>query len=279
MDPRSDADGSDPVVSGLGHEENARCDAAPFLTTLKNRKYMGPQDDLAVVAASKAVASAGLAAPLGERAGLYVAVGYIPFEESDLKTLVDASTEDGAFSMRRFSERGFQSVHPFLTFRCLSNMPAFHVSVNLCIRGPYFVTYPGPGQFYLALEEARFALASDAIDVALVGGVAYQKNFLVEHHFSRVDPEAKIANGAGFLVLQRRAEAREVRAELIELRVSYRPHQPFEERSEFEEEGVPAGERGAASLPFALSAMGAGTLLHRLRARDGIEGQSTWVRR
>ena len=38
------------------------------------------------------------------------------------------------------------------------------------------VNYPGPGQFYLALEAAAAALADGTIDVALVGGVAHQRN-------------------------------------------------------------------------------------------------------
>ena len=41
---------------------------------------MGVQDDLAVVAAGQAAASAGLGNALGERAGLYLSVGYLPFE-------------------------------------------------------------------------------------------------------------------------------------------------------------------------------------------------------
>ena len=48
---------------------------------------MGPQEALAVVAAGRALESAGLAGKaLGERAGLYLAVGYIPFEAQDLVT-------------------------------------------------------------------------------------------------------------------------------------------------------------------------------------------------
>ena len=84
-------------------------------------------------------------------------------------------------------------------------MPAFHVSLNFDVQGPYLVTYPGPGQFYAALEEAFAALDRGAIDLALVGGVAHQRNVLVEHHFGRsIRPcRAALANGAAFLVIER----------------------------------------------------------------------------
>src|SRR5439155_5672677 len=147
----------------------------------------GVQDDLAVVAAGRALASAGLGgAPLGERAGLYLVVGHVPFESADLDPLLAASTDEGRFSMARFSTAGFRAVNGLLTFRCLPNMPAFHVSTSFDVQGPYFVTYPGPGQFYLALEEALAALAEGEIDLALVGGAADQRNFLVEHHLGRL---------------------------------------------------------------------------------------------
>src|SRR5437667_1190818 len=153
MDARpEDAGGDYVVVTGLGHvvigPGDPPCDPMPYLKVKKLRKYMGVQDDLAVVAAAKALESAGLSgASLGERTGLYLAVGYIPFERADLDPLLAASLDaDGNFSMEAFSRAGFRTVNGLLTFRCLPNMPAFHVSTNYDIQGPYFVTYPGPGQ-------------------------------------------------------------------------------------------------------------------------------------
>ena len=167
---------------------------------------MGIQDDLAVVAASRAVQAAGNLGVPGERVGLYLAVGYIPFEQRDIERLVTKSVDGADFSMARFSTEGVASINPLLTFRCLPNMPAFHISLNLELRGPYFVTYPGPSQFYLALEQACLALEIGTIDVALVGGVANQRNFLVEHHMRRLDPPTpaeRLEDAAGCLVLER----------------------------------------------------------------------------
>lgn len=249
---------------------------------------MGPQDALAVVAAGRALDAAGLRGrPLGERAGLYLAVGHIPFEGADVDDLVEASTDEGGFSMERFSTDGCASVNPLLTFRCLSNMPAYHVSVNFDIQGPYFVTYPGAGQFYLALEEALEALAAGRVEVALVAGVAHQRNFLVAHHFRRLPdpvPRERLVDAAGCLILERASDLQERSigraGRLIRHDLSYRPHHPFEETVPFEEafEGAdaPEGEMGAASLPVWISRCGAGTIHHHLHDRDGIRAGSTW---
>src|SRR4029078_7528726 len=133
-------------------------DPAPFLRQRKLRKFMGRQDDLAVIAAGLALQSASRAGRLAERCGLYLAVGYIPFEEQDITQLLEASVEEGRFSMRRFATDGLNAISPLLTFRVLPNMPAFHVSLNFDVQGPYFVGYPGVGQLYGALEEAAAAL-------------------------------------------------------------------------------------------------------------------------
>ena len=86
---------------------------------------MGLQDCLALAAAARAVASAGLAGDLGERCGLYLAVGFIPFERSDIERLLAGSVVDGRLDMAAFASTGIDSVNPLLTFRCLPNMPAF----------------------------------------------------------------------------------------------------------------------------------------------------------
>jgi 3-oxoacyl-(acyl-carrier-protein) synthase len=295
MDARPDDAGSDPVVvTGLGHvvigNGDPPCDPMPYLKVKKLRKYMGVQDDLAVVAAAKALESAGLAgAPLGERTGLYLAVGYIPFEKADLDPLLAASLDaDGNFSMEAFSTAGFRTVNGLLTFRCLPNMPAYHVSTNFDIQGPYFVTYPGPGQFYVALEEALTALDEGSIEIALVGGVAHQRNFLVESHFARIEPPVPpdhLADAAGFLVLERdslaAARGAVACAWLSDFSVCYGARDPFTETIELED--LIDGDEslldyGAASLPVALSKAGpsGGEIPHSLRSRDGLTARSVW---
>lgn len=302
MDSRTDSDHSDSVAivaTGLGRfvvgDEAAVCDPLPHLRVKKLRKYMGVQDDMAVVAASRAVTAAGLSASeLGERAGLYWATGYIPFERRDLESLAVAATdhESNAFSMQRLSTTGFHAVNGLLTFQCLPNMPAFHISANLDLQGPYFVTYPGPGQWYVALEQARWALSNGDVDVALVGGVAYQNNALVRHHFERLErpvPVTSLRDAAGCLVLERRehAESRgaNVVAKLLDLNVTYQSFDPFADEPAFREEVTTDAEQvaaeftGPASLAVVLSRLAGqvhGSVRHQLQSRDGIVAASAW---
>lgn len=277
----------DVVVTGLGRALGAPSDPLPWLRVRKNRKLMGLQDDLAVVAAGRALESAGLAgASLGERAGLYVAVGSLPFERTEIDAILAASVEDGRFSMERFSTRALAAVSPLLTFRCLPNMPAFHVSAAFDVQGPSFVTYPGPGQLYVALEEACAALASGALDLALVLGVAAQRNFLVEHHHARLDPPVaaeRLGDAAGCLVLETEAGAASrgarARARPARIELAYAPHDPFARAEHVERvSGAPAPELelGPASLPVALASAGPGTVLHELSSRDGLRASSAW---
>jgi 3-oxoacyl-(acyl-carrier-protein) synthase len=263
-------------------------DPTPFLRQRKLRKYMGVQDDLAVVAAAGALRASGLDAPLGERCGLYLVVGYIPFEKRDIDGMLAVSLEDGRFSMPRFARRVFDAVNPLMTFRVLPNMPAFHVSLNLDIQGPYAVSYPGVGQFYAVLEQAAAALESGAVDIALVGGVADQENFLVGRHFSRLEPPidpSRAVNAAAFLVLETSGHARArgapPYARLVECRVQYAPGDPFAPASHaesFSGDGVSPLDgvfAGPSSLALALAAA-RGTVTHDVATRDGFVARSTW---
>lgn len=265
------------AVTGLGAvvlEPGTRTvDPMPFLVARKTRKFMGVQDDLAVVAAARAVSDARRSAPLGERAGVFFAVGYIPFEESDLAPVLEGSLVDGQFDMRAFSEVGYPRAHPLLAFRCLPNMPVFHVSTNLGARGPYVVAYPGPGQLYFALEQACAELERGAIDVALVGGVAHQHNFLVQHHLARTDdPAIEPRDAAGVMVLERAADAGDrAKLRLESMLVDYRPFDPLTETPRRVESFGP--ELGPATLPVALAE---GHRHHRVETRDGLVCESTW---
>ena len=160
------------------------------------------------------------------------------------------------------------------------------------IQGEYFVTYPGPGQFYLALSEALYTLSSGRITIALVGAVADQTNFLVAHHYQRLQhrvPASDLRDAAGFLIFERAAEhaARRgpSRGRLLDLKINYSPHDPFGEEPDPAEEFVgcarPDGEFGTASLAVALArsrdnSKQTRTVRHQLRTRDGLTASSAW---
>jgi 3-oxoacyl-(acyl-carrier-protein) synthase len=285
------------VVTGassvaLGPSDPPTLDPSAHLRAKKTRKFMGTQDDLAVIAAARALAQAELTAEaLGERAGLFAVVGYIPFNRDDIDPVLADSLSGEHFSMARFSSGGFQRAHPLLTFRCLPNMPAYHVSANFNVQGPYFVSYPGLGQVYSALEEACSELSAGRIDVALAFGVAHQRNFLVQHHFSRIEPpvaEGELWDAAACVVLERAeaaaARGARARAELVELTQRYTPHSAiFEQTAQREQVSgarLSEGARGPASLfallSEALAAGDAADVVHSVDTRDHVSAHSRW---
>lgn len=170
--------------------------------------------------------------------------------------------------MQRFSTNAFGALNPLLTFRVLPNMPAFHISLNFDIQGPYTVSYPGAAQFYTALEEAFAALDAQAIDVALVAAVADQENYLVRHHFRGVDP-SRLGNAAACLVLERQEDALRrgapARAKLTSWTLRCEDTPACDERHL---------AHGPASLGMAL-AHGHGALTHEVRER-GLVAASAW---
>jgi hypothetical protein len=304
MDPTSETAFSDSiVVTGIGicapdpfpREGPAPdIDVLPWLRSRKTRKFMGKQDELAVVAAGRALKNTQASQELlsGERTGLYMAVGYIPFERADIDSLVHHSMRAGQFSMEQFSTEGIEQVNPLLTFRCLPNMPIFHVSTNFGIQGPYFINYPAIGQFYIALERAIVALKRGRIELALVGGVADQRNFLVDYHLRRMAPglQPLARDGAAFLCVERRSSAErrsvEPRFRLESFELGYEPHDPMstppplQEKFSAADQSVssPPGYWGPASLGMELAgSLQAGrSYTHAFRAPDGVRASSQW---
>ncbi len=283
------------VVSGASSvvlERGEAVDSSAYLKQRKSRKFMGLQDELAVIAAGQALEAAGARAQsLGEACGLFASIGYIPFNERDIAPVLAASLEQGRFDMQRFASGGYQKAHPLLTFRCLPNMPAYHVSVNFDVQGPYFVSYPGAGELYTALEEAALALENGEVSVALLLGVAHQTNFLVEHHFSRIEPPVgpeHLRDAAGCLVLETaeaaRARGARALAELVSLELGYEPFDP-RATAMAQEQGFDGNrssselELGPAALVIGLErALGSAPreLTHRLRSRSGVRAASSW---
>ncbi len=177
----------------------------PWLLNRKMFKFMGKQDALAVVGCGRALERAGLLGQTsGTDTGLFLSVGYIPFERETINEVTELSTLNGEFSSLQFSNQVMSHFNPLITFKCLPNMPIFHTSLNFGIQGRYFISYPGVGQFYAALETAISSLENGESKVALVGGAADQNNFLVAHHFSRLGHgvEYNLVDTAGFLCLE-----------------------------------------------------------------------------
>lgn len=308
MDPQAQTRFSDPVViSGFGAFRGKPQEAVSEINNeqlktitalLKNpkmKKFMGKQDKMAVIAAHSAVQQANIPKEaFRENTGLFLSVGFIPFEYSDIEPLARHSAEDGKFSMERFSTEGISQVNPLLTFRCLPNMPIFHVSLNLGIQGPSFTTYPGIGQFYLALQEATEMLQNNTIQFALVGGVADQNNFLVQHHFQKTQPflEKQLVDSAGFICLEKlssaRSRAHQALFEQIYLDIQYpvplfeqeqpTSHQEYLSYSDQRLSWEAFGYLGPGSFPIFLSALepDLSHFEHQANTLDRFQIQSQW---
>ena len=254
--------------------QDSEIDVLPWLKYRKMKKFMGKQDELAVIACGLAARNAQLSEEdLRTKTGLYLCVGFIPFERQEIETIARNSSDNATFSMDLFSTKGFDEVNPLLTFRCLPNMPIFHVSLNLNIQGPYFITYPGAAQFYLALEQACIALEQKEIDFALVGGVADQNNFLVQHHYNRTGIRTRATpDAAGFLCLERNGTDHA----LLGLRTKYQPCKT--EQIERWTDADVQEHLGAASLAVLLDqSQKAGNVRHYLESVDGMQAESFWI--
>lgn len=280
---------SEVVVTGAGRSL-LPCDARPFLRNRKMLKLLSTQDSLAIVAAAEALRAAGLGdGSLGERAGLFFAVGHVSMSQPTIDTMIgQACDAEGNFSDLEFARGSYYELNPLMAFHCMPNAPAFHVSTCFDLQGPYFITFPGPGQFYTALDEARLALLDGRAEVAVVGASAAQNNVLVAYHFSRTVPPIPaedLIDAAGFLVLETAhgaaARGATVRARLLEMKISYRRYDLERDTPRPAESFSPAipemtGYFGSASLPTALALAPAGTFEHRLATMDGIHAASRW---
>ena len=244
----------------------------------KALKLMAKHDQLAVAAAKRAAADAawdGVAC--GARTGVYFSIGYIPFEQSSLDDLYRNASVDGRLDVQRGSTDAFQAINPLMTFKCLPNMPVFHVSHEMGISGSYFVTYPGPGQWFLALEKALQDLVERRVDYAFVGAAADQRNELVHHHYTRLLPDRLpyLVDSAAVLVLVRAAYPRPARALIQSHHVAYHPSDPFElNTARVTSQGL-AVETGPVdpvlSVALWLEQQDQRTLSYRLVTGDGYE--------
>ena len=95
------------VITGMGRAGDG-CDPAPFLRQRKMRKFMGRQDDMAVVAAARALAVCVARRIAARRAltGLYLAVGYIPFERRTSSGCSTPRSTPGGFRCRASRRTG-----------------------------------------------------------------------------------------------------------------------------------------------------------------------------
>ncbi len=209
----------------------------PFATArqlLKDKKlfkFLSKQDALGLSAAGQAWSQAQIEridANYSERTGIYLCVGILPFEDGPLHTLYENSKEGDHFSMKNFSNKAFPAMNPLLTFKCLPNMPLFHISNNFQITGRYFMTYPGIPEWFEVLKRAIDDLNEGVVEYAIVGAIADQQNFLVSHHLQRINHAlaARAIDASSVLILSAGQKLTSF-GKIEEVSVSYRPFDPL----------------------------------------------------
>ncbi len=140
----------------------------------KLRRLMSREAQLAVAAAHRALADAGIAvgrevAP--EDIGLFGATGMAGMPLSEVEPLLAASAgPDGRFDVHRFGQAGLRAVNPLLSFRILNNMPICLVSICESVAGANAVYGPWEGQGARALEAAVRALEWGDAACCMAGG-------------------------------------------------------------------------------------------------------------
>ena len=156
----------------------------------------------------------------------------LPFEDKPLQKIAQLSQTDGMLDMQKSSTDSFNAMNPLLTFKCLPNMPLYHVSATLGITGRYFMTYPGIPEWFSALERAVFDLQTGLVDYAIVGAAADQNNYLVQHHIRRIRPDLldKLVDVSSAMVLTTKKTGAEL-ARLINIETKYQAFNPLENKS------------------------------------------------
>lgn len=167
--------------------EKISVDITSILKFPKNLKFMSKQDIMSVKACHEVLHKYPLDAnTLETRTGIYFCMGVLPFDQKDLMNLATHSSDNGEFSITNFATNAMKSINPLMTFKCLPNMPVFHISLNFGIKSEYMVSYPGVFQTLQVLEQAITDLKNKKIDYALVGAVTDQQNPLVQEYLKKI---------------------------------------------------------------------------------------------
>jgi len=140
----------------------------------KSLRLMNRDSQLAVVAARRAMHSAGLrdGRPYGgEQIALFGATGVTALPVDDVAALVrHAAAADGSLDLKRFGSVALKRVRPVLSFKILANMPICFVSITEQVRGANGVYTPWEGQGALAIAAGVRAIRRGDVPCALVGG-------------------------------------------------------------------------------------------------------------
>lgn len=145
-----------------------------FTTLRKSLKYMARDIQLAVAAAERAFADAGLDRPgvvAPERIGVDLGAGLISTELDELApALTLAHHADGTFDYRIYGHDGLNAIDPLWLLKYLPNMLACHISILNDCQGPSNSITEADAASNLAISEATRIIARNRADMMVSGG-------------------------------------------------------------------------------------------------------------
>ena len=151
-------------------------------------KLMCRDIELAVIAATEAIASSGLVTKGIDpekvnvdptRMAINVGAGIICCELAELAPAAAVSTTDGRFDLRKWGKDGLDLVTPLWLLKYLPNMLACHIGIIHDIQGPSNTITCGEAAGQLAIGEAAQVIARGDTDVAVAGAAEAKVNQLV----------------------------------------------------------------------------------------------------
>lgn len=200
-------------LEGVGVATLPSINATERLGSRRMLKYMSTAAVLGCLAAREALEEAHAKVRFSpERMGLYAGTGLAAANVDEVRTMVEASIDEGGrFSCRLLGERGLAATNPLLSFKILANMPPCLISIIEGIKGPNLIFTPWEGQTGAALLEAWKAVATGEVDCALTGAAdhaAHPATFVYLHRAGFLRKDEYPASGAAYLVFEKRETAR-----------------------------------------------------------------------
>lgn len=200
-------------LEGVGVATLPEANATERLGSRRMLKYMSTAAVLGCLAAREALEDANAKIRFSpERMGLFAGTGLASANVDEVKTMVEASIDEGGhFCCRLLGERGLAATNPLLSFKILANMPPCLISIIEGIKGPNLIFTPWEGQTGAALLEAWKAVATEEVDCALAGAAdhaAHPATFVYLHRAGLLGRNEYPASGAAYLVFEKLETAR-----------------------------------------------------------------------
>ncbi len=159
-------------------------DAKAYVKPRKSIKLMCRQIQLGYAAAMLAVEDAKLdtAATPSERFGVVMGSEMLYGPPHELELVIENSTAEGSFQIRRFGERILCDMFPLWMLNYLPNMAACHIGIGNDAQGANNSIVQGDASSLLAIAEAASVIQRGWCDVMIAGGCGSRINVTYRTH-------------------------------------------------------------------------------------------------